>query len=173
MIKKRLQARGFTLIELLVVIAIIAILASIILASLNQARSKSRDARRVADLKQVQLALELYNNDNSGYPVQGTYGTLLLASGAGALLVSGGYISAIPRDPGTYAYSYASLTGNGSTAALCGTAPCNSYALVTQLENATPASTFQSSYQGTDFTGTGAVSTCGTAAIGGYYCVRP
>jgi len=56
---RRLTA-GFTLIELLVVIAIIGILASVVLASLNTARRKSRDARRVADIKQIQLALELY-----------------------------------------------------------------------------------------------------------------
>jgi len=171
---RRFHTRGFTLIELLVVIAIIAILASIILASLNTARSKSRDARRVADLKQVQLALELYNNDNSKYPLQGVYGNL---SGISATLVPT-YISALPSDPCTYTYStytynYASLTGSGSTATLCTVAPCNSYALVAQLESATPASTFSSSYQGTDFTGTGSVTTCGTAVSGGYYCVRP
>lgn len=65
----RISPKGFTLIELLVVIAIIGVLASVVLASLNSARKKSRDARRVADVKQVQLALELYFDSNGNqYP---------------------------------------------------------------------------------------------------------
>ncbi len=66
--KKRLSTSGFTLIELLVVIAIIGVLASVVLASLNTARRKARDARRIADLHQIQLALNLYYDANNAYP---------------------------------------------------------------------------------------------------------
>ncbi|MEK7995391.1 MAG: type II secretion system protein, partial [Planctomycetota bacterium] len=63
--------RGFTLIELLVVIAIIGMLSSVILASLNTARQKARDARRLSDMKQIQTALELYYDTNRAYPNPG------------------------------------------------------------------------------------------------------
>ena len=71
-----LRKRGFTLIELLVVIAIIGMLSTVVLASFSSARKKGLDARRVADTKQTQLALELYNDATGGYPVQGTLGAI-------------------------------------------------------------------------------------------------
>src|SRR5680860_400779 len=61
--------RGFTLIELLVVIAIIGLLSSIVLASLNSARVKARDANRYSDLWNVKLALEMYYDDHGSYPL--------------------------------------------------------------------------------------------------------
>ena len=56
----RKEQSGFTLIELLVVIAIIGILASVVLASLNSARGKARDAKRKSDVHQITTAINLY-----------------------------------------------------------------------------------------------------------------
>jgi prepilin-type N-terminal cleavage/methylation domain-containing protein len=62
------QKKGFTLIELLVVIAIIGILATLAVVALQQARKNARDAKRIADVRQMQTALELFFNDNQYYP---------------------------------------------------------------------------------------------------------
>ncbi|MBI4099289.1 type II secretion system protein [Candidatus Parcubacteria bacterium] len=66
--------RAFTLVELLVVIAIIGILATIVLVSLNTARIRARDTKRLGDIRQIQLALELFaDSHNQVYP-NGTAG---------------------------------------------------------------------------------------------------
>lgn len=67
--KRALAGRqGFTLIELLVVIAVIGILSSIVMASLNSARTKARDAKRQADIRQLQTAIQLYYDDYGTFP---------------------------------------------------------------------------------------------------------
>ena len=136
---------GFTLIELLVVIAIIGLLSSVIIASLNTARKKSRDARRLADLKQIQTALELYNSDNSLYPVQASVAALSSTSGTPDFGTT--YLSTVPTDPNgssTYYQYISSATGD-------------TYCVGTlYYETTAPA----------DTCGTPAASTLGTAATG-------
>ena len=115
----RKKQKGFTLIELLVVIAIIGLLATLAVVALNNARAKSRDARRISDIKQIQTALEMYYNDATSYPT--ALGTQI-ATGSNTHMVS------VPSDPsgtgGGYTYVY---SGGGSS----------DYAITFQLESGT------------------------------------
>jgi len=107
---------GFTLIELLVVIAVLGLLAVLILFSVDNIRSKSRDARRVADVKSIQEGLAMYHNDNQVYPIFDGYIT-----GTDAMsiaLKNNGAMRAVPVDPindlmgeVTYKYYYQSTQG--------------------------------------------------------------
>lgn len=63
--KHQRHSRGFTLIELLVVVAIIGLLSTVVLASLSGARAKSRDARRLSDLKQIATAIAIVDGTSA------------------------------------------------------------------------------------------------------------
>lgn len=109
----RVASRGFTLIELLVVIAIIGLLSSVVMSSLNSARAKARDARRLAEIRQVAIALELYRNTNGDYPswtggstrenscFTGGNASDAVAQWDAVLtpVVSAGALGGLPRDP--------------------------------------------------------------------------
>lgn len=68
------KARGKTSTAVIIIvcvfigIAVIGLLSSVVLLALNSARAKSRDAKRIADVRQVASALELYFNDKNSYP---------------------------------------------------------------------------------------------------------
>lgn len=107
--KKRLRliSTGFTLIELLIVVIIIGILATLIFANFGDIRKKSRDSQRKSDLKQIQIALELYRADQRSYPTVG------FPPACGSAFTFGGstYMQKFPCDPlntGQYVYSYIS-----------------------------------------------------------------
>ncbi|MCI0620053.1 prepilin-type N-terminal cleavage/methylation domain-containing protein [Candidatus Wolfebacteria bacterium] len=109
---RQLHNRGFTLIELLVVIVIIGILSGIVLASLNESRAKSRDARRVQDLHQIENALAIYSANNGLYPVAATEVTLTGSDTASTALIGGGMIPSMPQDPNNLAqYTYQTNAG--------------------------------------------------------------
>jgi len=93
------KKKAFTLIELLVVIAIIGLLATISVIALNDARGKARDAKRVADVKQVQTALELFFNDEGRYPTPAEFSSGSISSYSSSTNSTTTYMAIIPAAP--------------------------------------------------------------------------
>jgi len=128
--------KGFTLIELLVVVSIISLLSSIVLASLNTARAKARDARRKSDLNEIRTALEFYFDKYSTYKVTGGGWQ---GGGQGFLGYEGsGYPSAVTRVLNTEGFLGAPLVDDPKTRPGYMIYLCDSYkraAISATLEN--------------------------------------
>lgn len=97
-----MAVRGFTLIELIVAVTIISILTVVGLVSFTGTNKRARDTRRIADLTNIRMALELYR--------QGTGNTYPASSALSSSLVSN-YIEKIPVGPKNESYSYTKITG--------------------------------------------------------------
>lgn len=119
-----MERAGFTLIELLVVVSIIGTLATLSVVSLNGARAKARDARRVSDVRQIQMAVELYYFDHDAYPAatatlgSGNYGCLgrdgFSSVGTACAAPYMGFIPSNPSPNGS-PYAYESAGGSAYT----------------------------------------------------------
>lgn len=103
----KFKKNGFTLIEVLVVIGIIGVLASIILVALNGGKVKARDARREADLKNIQQAIDLFTRE-TGMPPGPTNGVNWWAQLSNAcagwrpdpyIQLQPAYFNQLPEDP--------------------------------------------------------------------------
>ena len=135
-----MKRKGFTLIELLVVIAIIGLLSTLAVVALNSARQRSRDAKRVADIRQIQTALELGFSETSGYPAQGTADTPLVLGGSSAMVLCKNTNAVFQATAADCTTTYMGLvpsnpSPNGANYSYVGTAA--GYTLTFNLEGAT------------------------------------
>lgn len=123
-IKRRILA--FTLIELLIVIVILGVLAALISGNFITSLKKGRDARRKADLNQIQQALEMYYEDKKVYPPSINFGKKFCESTPTdpCPATDKVYMQKLPNDPingKNYEYKY--------------DAPTKSYKLYACLDN--------------------------------------
>jgi prepilin-type N-terminal cleavage/methylation domain-containing protein len=145
---KSMNRKGFTLIELLVVIAIIGLLSTLSVLALNSARARSRDAKRITDIKQIQTALEMYYNDAGQYPSAAIFELGSIGTGSNT------YMTKIPTAPtpidgadcvddpekNTYVYIFDdSATGTGGTYTLRYCLGANTGVVAAGVNTATPA----------------------------------
>ncbi|MFA6076751.1 MAG: type II secretion system protein [Candidatus Paceibacterota bacterium] len=147
--------KGFTLIELLVVVAIISLLSSIVMASLNSARAKARDAQKKTELRQMATALEMYFDKNNTYPPNKQPCCVYFSTNGDFLveLINEGFLSKKPH-PAQGSYWYYDYGRSN----ICG------WILATSME-----ATSSANYPGTTGRCSGSGSNCG--AGGAYYCV--
>ncbi len=130
-------SRGFTLIELLVVIAIIGILSSVVLASLNTARSKGNDAGVKANLNAVGTQAALYVSDNGN-----SYGTFDNGSGAAVACPTSGSGSVFHDGTIMRAIAAAVVDSSGGSATCLSTNSAYAVAVSRPVAAATTTSTY-------------------------------
>lgn len=94
---------GFTVIELLVVVAVIGLLSSVVLISVDNARDKARDARRLQDVKTLFESIQRYHLANNTLPGDGDTSGVQLSSECDSDfkddLVQAGIMNQLPSDP--------------------------------------------------------------------------
>lgn len=138
--------KGFTLVEILVVVGIVGLLGVLATITLQSARVRARDAKRLSDVVKTQMALELYFNDNNSYPIVAD--ATALGQSATACLSSAGwasscdatsesvYLARIPATPATGLKEIVQCSGVEDTYCYVGNA--SAYRIQFELETDNP-----------------------------------
>ncbi len=99
------KKHGFTLVEVVIVVGIVAVISALVLANFQEGRKKARDAERISDIAQLQIAFRLYKDAEGVYPIE-TSDYVSYGAGNGMVIGGGGeidtllspYIQQVPRD---------------------------------------------------------------------------
>lgn len=114
--------KGFTMIELLVSLAIIAVLFTAVMVLVGGFKEKSRDSRRMSDVREINKALTLYANSNGGFPISSSQIVITGEDIVSNALETAGFITAVPSDPihPTNSYTYQTdIKGNAFIISFC------------------------------------------------------
>ncbi len=155
---------GFTLIELLVVISIIALLSTVVLSTVNDARVKARNTAKNSLVLEYIKALDMYRSDKNSYPSTTNveicfgYSTLETCFADGTNGLDSVKTSMQPYLPGDFAQRETLTSGIGDlkgTTYKCEGSNCNSYRLEWILEKNKNHCTGDNSTETPNFFGTG------------------
>jgi prepilin-type N-terminal cleavage/methylation domain-containing protein len=144
---KKYSQKGFTIVELLIVIVVIGILAALVLNTFSGVQRRARDTERQTDINSVATQLEVYYNDNGGYPIftgqmadatwvkanlKGIDAQAIIAPNAAAGTTNS-FANSAPAAGVYNAYGYQAFQSDGTTA--CTTSPCAKFKLTWRKED--------------------------------------
>lgn len=156
---------GFTLVELMITVGIIAVLTAIVMTNFANAKAKARDGKRVSDINQLQVSLELFFDRCGRYPIVASELPSLTDTGNGCPtgITLGTFLSKLPTapSPGSYVYRVNDTT-TPTDYTLQATLEAYNQALVDDIDTTSSYAIYPTS-----------ASPCGDTSAPYYYCVAP
>ncbi len=112
---KNKNKNAFTFVEILVTISILVVLISISIFAFRSTGAESRNTKRVSDIKQIQVALDMYRKESGSFPTTITMGSELKNATTSTVFLKKIPNNPSPEDDGTcadqnYQYTYATAT---------------------------------------------------------------